>query len=126
MADIEWSRYPSIDEGQREALLRMATSLGVHPGSILEDPHGHAKLMAWVRMEEKCGEAARRSLEEAREPLRREAQEYVQTEHARLERSEGTTAVQDGELRSGTAAAGNPAPSKGREAGCAEVQRQRR
>ena len=86
MADIEWSRYPSIDEGQREALLRMAASLGVHPGSILEDPHGREKLMAWVRMEEKCGEAARHSLEEASEQLRREALEYVRSEHARLER----------------------------------------
>ena len=86
MADIEWNRYPNIDESQREALLRMTTSLGVHPTSILEDPHGHGKLMAWIRMEEQCGEAARRSLEEASEQLRREAQEYVQTEHARLER----------------------------------------
>ena len=86
MADIEWNRYPNIDESQREALLRMTTSLGVHPTSILEDPHGHGKLMAWIRMEKQCGEAARRSLEEASEQLRREAQEYVQTEHARLER----------------------------------------
>lgn len=86
MSDIDWTRYANIDEGQREAVLRMATSLGVHPGSILEDPHGHEKLMAWIRMEEKCGEAARRSLEEASEHLRREAQEYVQAEHARLER----------------------------------------
>lgn len=85
--NVDWSRYPHLEEDHRHALVRMANALGGEAARDLlsNDPNTHVpRIEAFVRMEQMFSATAQNAFEQARARLQEEAEHQLGREAERL------------------------------------------
>jgi Retrotransposon gag protein/Zinc knuckle len=85
--DVDWKRYPHLEDGLKAALTRMSHALG-NPAAqevLRMSPQRQVeRLNAFINMEQMYAATAQQAFEEAQAQLRKEAEEQLRSETQRL------------------------------------------